>query len=492
MSNYFFEKYRPEICRGLHKWCCEQILRHLRLFRAKKNFFKNLKFFDFFCISGVTDFLKNDQRLFWEIPTGNLSWTVQMVLRTNFKAFWVVSSEKKFSKVASFLTFFAYPGSQISWKMTNYFFERYLPEICCGLHKCCWERILRCFRSFWGIKKISKVASFLTFFAYPGSQISWKMTNYFFERYRPEICCGLRKWCCEQILRRFRLFGGKKFFFWKFAFFDFFAYPWSQISWKMTNFFFERYRPEICRGLHKWCCEQILRHLRLFRAQKNFSKIGNFLTFFACPGSQISWKMTNFFFERYRPEIFRGLHKWCCERNIRRFGSFRAKKKISKVASFLTFFAYPGSQISWKMTNYFFERYRPEICCGLHKWCCERILRCFRSFRGEKKFPRLPVFDFFAYPGSQISWKMTNFFFEGYRPEICLGLHKWCCEQILRHLRLFRGNQNFFKNWKFFDFFCISGLTDFLKNDQLLFERYRHEIWLWTAQMVLRKNFKAL
>ena len=122
MTNFFFERYRPEICRGLHKWCCEQILRHLRLFRAKKNFSKNLKFFDFFCISRVTDFLKNDQRLFWEIPTGNLSWTAQMVLRTNFKAFWVVSFEKNFfSKVASFLTFFAYPGSQISWKWPTSF-----------------------------------------------------------------------------------------------------------------------------------------------------------------------------------------------------------------------------------------------------------------------------------------------------------------------------------------------------------------------------------
>ena len=96
MANYFFEKYRPEICRGLHKWCCEQILRHLRLFRAKKNFFKNWKFFDFFCISGVTDFLKNDQLLFWEIPAWNLSWTAQMVLRTNLKAFKVVSREQKF------------------------------------------------------------------------------------------------------------------------------------------------------------------------------------------------------------------------------------------------------------------------------------------------------------------------------------------------------------------------------------------------------------
>ena len=192
------------------------------------------------------------------------------------------------------------------------------------------------------------------------------------------------------------------------AIFWLFAYPGSQISWKMTKFFFEKYRPEICRGLHKWCCEQILRHLRLFRAKKIFSKIGNFLTFFAYPGSQISWKMTNVFFERYLPEICRGLHKWCCERILRRFGSFRAKKIFLRICNFFTFFAYPGSQISWKMANYFFEKYRPEICCGLHKWCCE---------------------------------------------------------QILRHLRLFRAKKIFFKNWKFFDFFCISGVTDFLKND---------------------------
>ena len=154
----------------------------------------------------------------------------------------------------------------------------------------------------------------------------------------------------------------------------------------MTTFFFERYRPEINPRLHKWCCEQISRRFRSFWGKKNFSKIWNFLTFFAYPGSQISWKMTNFFFERYGPEIFRGLHQWCCERILRRFRSFRAKKKFSKVASFFTFFAYLGSQISWKMTNFFFERYGPEICRGLHKLCCERILRRFGSFRAKKKY----------------------------------------------------------------------------------------------------------
>ena len=231
------------------------------------------------------------------------------------------------------------------------------------------------------------------------------------------------------------------------------------------------------------------------------------------------------------------IKEWCCERIIRRFGSFRAKQNFFKNLKFFDFFCISRSQISWKMTNFFFERYRPEICRGLHKWCCERILRCFRLFRAKKIFPRLPIFcrrfgafrakknffegsqffaffcisiawlffayqkkfflrignffTFFAYPGSQISWRMANYFFEKYRPEICRGLHKWCCERILRCFRSFRAKKNFFKNWKFFDFFCISGVTDFLKNDQLLFWEIRAWNFSWTAQMVLRKNFKA-
>ena len=144
------------------------------------------------------------------------------------------------------------------------------------------------------------------------------------------------------------------------------------------------------------------------------------------------------------------------------------------------------------MTNFFFERYGPEIFRGLHKWCCERILRWFRSFWAKKIFSKVASFlTFFTHPGSQISWKMTNLFFEGYWPEICRGLHKWCCERILRHFRLFRAKKIFFGNWKFFDFFCISGVTDFLKNDQLLFWEIPAWNLSWTAQMVLRTNFKA-
>ena len=169
MTNFFFEKYRPEINPRLHKWCCEQISRRFRSFWGKKNFFKNLKFFDFFCISGVTDFLKNDQLLFWEIRAWNFSWTTQMVLRTNYKAFWVVSSEKKgFLKIWNFLTFFAYQGSQISRKMANYFFEKYWPEICRGLHKWCCEQILRHLRLFRAKKNFFKNLKFFDFFCISG------------------------------------------------------------------------------------------------------------------------------------------------------------------------------------------------------------------------------------------------------------------------------------------------------------------------------------
>ena len=94
----------------------------LGCFEGKKFFFWKLAFFDFFCISGVTDFLKNDQLLFWEIPAWNFSWTAKMVLRTNFKAFKVVASEKKFFQKFEIFWLFEYSGSQISWKMTNFFF----------------------------------------------------------------------------------------------------------------------------------------------------------------------------------------------------------------------------------------------------------------------------------------------------------------------------------------------------------------------------------
>ena len=176
--------------------------------------------------------------------------------------------------------------------------------------------------------------------------------------------------------------------------------------------------------------------------------------------------MTNYFFAKYRPEIFRGLHKWCCEQIIRRFGSFRAKKFFSKICNFLTFFAYPGSQISWKMTNYFFERYWPEICRGLHKWCCKRILRHFRLFRAKKIFfENWQFFYFFCISGVTDFLKNDQLLFW----EIAAWNLSWTAQMVLRTnfkaFKVFVSEKNFFKNWKFFDFFCISAVTDFLKND---------------------------
>ena len=230
------------------------------------------------------------------------------------------------------------------------------------------------------------------------------------------------------------------------------------MSWKMTNFFFERYGPAIFRGLHKWCCERILTRFRLFRGKKIFFlKTCFFWHFLHIRGHRFLEKWPTSFLREVR-----GLHKWCCERILRCFRSFRGKN-------------------------------RPEICRGLHKWCCEQILRHLRLFRAKKKiFKNLKFFDFFAYPGSQISWKMTNVFFARYRPEICRGLHKWCCERILRRFGSFRAKKKFFEGSQFFDFFCITGVTDFLKNDQLLFWEIRACNFSWTTQMVLRTNFKPL
>ena len=98
----------------------------------------------------------------------------------------------------------------------------------------------------------------------------------------------------------------------------------------MANYFFEKYRPEICRGLHKWCCEQILRHLRLFRAKKFFcSKIGNFLTFFAVRGHRFLKKVVNYFFKKYcDPEICQKTAQMVLRTNFEAFKVFSLEKTL--------------------------------------------------------------------------------------------------------------------------------------------------------------------
>ena len=189
--------------------------------------------------------------------------------------------------------------------------------------------------------------------------------------------------------------------------------------------------------------------------------------------------MTNYFFERCWPEIWRGLHKWCCERILRRLRSFWARIFFLKVASFLTFFAYPGSQISWKMTNYFFERYRPEIFRGLHKWCCERIWRRLRSFRAKKNFfEGCQFFGFFCISGVTGCFEGCQFFYffciSGVTDQLLFWEMpawnlSWTAQMVLRTnfkaFRLFQAKKFFFEDCQFFHFFCITGVKDFLRND---------------------------
>ena len=202
--------------------------------------------------------------------------------------------------------------------------------------------------------------------------------------------------------------------------------------------------------------------------------------------------MTNFFFERYGPEIFRGLHKWCCERILRRFRSFRAKKNFSKVASFLTFFAYPGSQISWKMTNFFFERYRPEICRGLHKWCCKRILRCFRSFRAKKNFPRLPIFWLFLHiRGHRFLEKWPTSFLRDTGLKFFVDYTNGVANELKGVFGRFERKKSFSKIWNFLTFFAYPGSQISWKMTNFIFERYRPEIFCGLTEMVLRTNYKA-
>ena len=288
MANYFFEKYRPEICRGLHKWCCEQILRHLRLFWAKKIFFKNWKFFDFFCLSGVTDFLKNDQLLFWEIPAWNLSWTAQMVLRTNFKAFKVVSREQKF---------------------------------------------------------FQKLEIFWLFLHIRGHRFFEKWPTSFFERYRPEICRGLHKWCCKRISRRSRLFRGKKNFFWKLAFFDFFCISRVTDFLKNDQLLFW----EIPAWNFSWTAQMVLRtNFKAFKvvvSEKIFFQKFEIFWLFCISGVTDFLKNDQLLFLRDTDLKF----VVDCTNGVANefqgvLGCFKRKNSFLKIGNFLTFFAYRGAR----------------------------------------------------------------------------------------------------------------------------------------------------
>ena len=131
----------------------------------------------------------------------------------------------------------------------------------------------------------------------------------------------------------------------------------------------------------------------------------------------------------------------------------------------MSFFAYPGSWIFWKATKFYFEGYGPEIHRKLHKWCCRRILKLFRLFRAKQKFCiNFSFFEFFCIP-------LVMHFFDkslsSFLRVTCLkfiGNFKGCCGHISKLFRLFRAKNKFCINSSFFEFFCISGVMEFLKN----------------------------
>ena len=142
------------------------------------------------------------------------------------------------------------------------------------------------------------------------------------------------------------------------------------------------------------------------------------------------------------------------------------KKIFQKFWNFLTFFAYPGSQISWKMTNFFFERYGPEIFHGLHKLCCEIILRCFRLFRAKNFFflkIREFLWLFLHIRGHRFLEKWPTSFLRDTGLKFFVDCTNGVANEILRSFRLFRAKKNFFQNSRFFDFFCITGGHRFLE-----------------------------
>ena len=234
----------------------------------------------------------------------------------------------------------------------------------------------------------------------------------------------------------------------------------------MANYFLRNTGLKFVVDLHKWCCEQILRHLRLFRAKKIFFKNWKFFNFFAYPGSQISWKMTNFFFERYGPEIFRGLSKWCCERILRRFRLFRAKKNFFWKFAIFWLFCISGVTDFLKNDQLLFW----EIPAWNLSWTAQMVLRTnFKAFKfvwSEKKFfQKLEIFWLFLHiRGHRFLEKWLTTFLRDTGLKFVVDCTNGVANEFLRHFRLFQAKKFFFENWQFFYFFCISGFTDFLKN----------------------------
>ena len=186
-------------------------------------------------------------------------------------------------------------GQRFLWKLTKFFFERSWPETCPKLLKwCCWHK-LSYFKLFRGKKNFFSFHDFLNFLHIRGQRFLWKLTKFFFERSWPEICPKHLKWCCWRKLRYFKLFRGKIFFSIFLIFWNFLHIRGQRFLWKLTKFFFERSWPETCTKHLKWCCWRKLRYFKLFRGKKNFFYFHGFLNFLHIRGQRFLWKWPSSF-----------------------------------------------------------------------------------------------------------------------------------------------------------------------------------------------------
>ena len=138
---------------------------------------------------------------------------------------------------------------------------------------------------------------FWNFLHIRGQRFLWKLTKLFLARSLPETCPKHLKWCCWRNLRYFELFRGKKIFFYFHNFLNFFCIPGVRdFCENWPSYFFERSWPETCLKHLKWCCWRKLRYFKLFRGRKNFFYFHDFLDFFAYRGSEIFVKIDQVLF----------------------------------------------------------------------------------------------------------------------------------------------------------------------------------------------------
>ena len=107
------------------------------------------------------------------------------------------------------------------------------------------------------------------------------------------------------------------------------------------------------------------------------------------------------------------------------------------------------------MTKSSFSLYEPKIHQNYPKWCLERELRHSWLFQVKKFFFRnFKFFELFCRSGIMKFFRKAKSSFSLYEPKIHQNYPKWCLERELRHSWLFQVKKSFFNNFKFFQLFC--------------------------------------